>query len=349
MKHRIVIPAGIGIMLLGPVLPLIAMGLANSAAFADADTPVPSSQSSIGTVTPMEFCLVGDLDNPPDKITKSGSVGYPYEIGRYEVTNGQYCEFLNAVATDTDPHRLFNVNMEQGFLGGIRRLKKGEQYCYEPIDGYANLPVNYVTWYDSARFCNWLHYGKPATGKQELGTTEGDEQQGAYDTRDFDSNPRGKQKVQKHNPGAKYWIPTLDEWNKAAYYDPAKDGKGGYWLYPTRSDNKPSAVPPGDAVNSANFYDRKWAAPDPFLTPVGGYRKAASYYGTFDQAGNVWEWMETLRPSTSGHRWIRGGACTSYANTLIRTDTDSEFGDHRLYCFGLRVCRRPVSPLASSP
>lgn len=297
-------------------------------------------RSPLESVTPMEFGLVGNPDNPPDAVTNSGSVGYLYEIGKYEVTNAQYCEFLNAVATNKDPHHLYNSNMEQGFLGGICRIAKGEQYRYEPLDGYANLPVNYISWYDAARFCNWLHYGKPATGKEDMGSTEGDEQHGAYDTQGFDLDPRGKQKVQHHNRDAKYWIPTLDEWNKAAYYDPTKDGQGGYWLYPTRSDSKPAAVPPGDTVNSANYYDRKWAAKDPFLTPVGSYRKSASYYGTFDQAGNVWEWLETTR-GPLGHRWVRGGACTSYANTLIRTDTDSEYGDHRLYCFGLRVCRRP--------
>jgi formylglycine-generating enzyme len=348
MKFRITIRVPIGVICLALIVCLAATADPTSLSSAIGATPTPPAKSSEKAITPMEFCLVGDVSNPPDKTTKSGSVGYRYEIGKYEVTNAHYCQFLNAVASTSDPYGLFSVNMERGFLGGIRRVAKEGRSFYEPLDGYANLPVNYVSWYNAARFCNWLHYTKGRSGKPESGTTEGDGERGAYDTRDFDRNPRGKQRVQKRNLGARYWIPSLDEWNKAAFYDPTKDGAGGYWLYPTRSDAKPAAVPPGDAINSANYYDRKWAAPDPFLTPAGGYRKSASYYGTFDQAGNVWEWTETVKPE-SNHRRVRGGACTSYANTLVRTNTDSEYGDHRLYCFGFRVCRDPGSIVTQSP
>ena len=31
-----------------------------------------------------------------------------------------------------------------------------------------------------------------------------------------------------------------------------------------------------------------------YLTDVGAYSSSASPYGTFDQAGNVWEWNEAL-------------------------------------------------------
>lgn len=37
-----------------------------------------------------------------------GSVSYAYNIGKYEVTAGQYCEFLNAIAA-TDTYKLYNV------------------------------------------------------------------------------------------------------------------------------------------------------------------------------------------------------------------------------------------------
>jgi len=36
-----------------------------------------------------------------------GSVNYDYYIGKYEVTNNQYIQFLNAVAA-TDTHGLYN-------------------------------------------------------------------------------------------------------------------------------------------------------------------------------------------------------------------------------------------------
>lgn len=293
-------------------------------------------------ITPIEFVKVGDPNNPSDKVTQTGQVNYVFEIGKYEVTNAHYCEFLNAVAVKADPHGLYNINMDRGLFGGIKKLRTNEGYRYEPIYGYENLPVVYVSWYDAARFCNWLHYGKPITGRCAMGTTEGNDRSGSYDTRDFDIAPRGIQRVKAHNRDAKYWIPTIDEWNKAAFYDPTKNGRGEYWLYATCSDEKPVAVPPGDTPNSANYYGFKWAAPPPYMTPVGGYKKSASYYGTYDQNGNVFEWIETLR--TNGkQRWIRGGALTQHSSSMIRTNRDCEFGDHELYLFGFRVCRRAVN------
>jgi formylglycine-generating enzyme len=41
------------------------------------------------------------------------------------------------------------------------------------------------------------------------------------------------------NADAKFWIPTENEWYKAAYHK--NDGvTGNYWDYPTRSDSVPS-------------------------------------------------------------------------------------------------------------
>ena len=44
-----------------------------------------------------------------------GSVGYNYNIGKYEVTAGQYTEFLNAVAR-TDTYGLYNTQHVERFL-----------------------------------------------------------------------------------------------------------------------------------------------------------------------------------------------------------------------------------------
>ena len=39
-----------------------------------------------------------------------GSVAYTYQMGKYDVTVGQYCQFLNAVAK-TDTYGLYNGSM----------------------------------------------------------------------------------------------------------------------------------------------------------------------------------------------------------------------------------------------
>ncbi|BAY65886.1 hypothetical protein NIES22_59970 [Calothrix brevissima NIES-22] len=282
----------------------------------------------------MEFVIVDNPGNPIDIITNSGKVDYIFQMGKHQITNAQYAEFLNAVAVYSDPYNLYNVNMERGLFGGIQRTKKDSCYVYKPLEGYDDLPVVYVSWFDAARFCNWLHFGKPQLGESVLGTTESNSEIGAYNTSLF-SDGRDIQKVKEHNAEARYWIPTLDEWNKAAYFDPSKNGSGGYWLYPTRSDQKPQGIaPPGDQF-SANYYDFKWAAPDPYLTPVGSYKYATSYYGTYDQGGNVWEWVETLR--SNYHRWVRGGGATTFDHALSRLNVDFEYSDHKLYIFGFRV------------
>lgn len=285
----------------------------------------------------MKFVFIDNPGNIADLITNSGKVDYYFEIAKYQVTNAQYAEFLNAVSVHSDPHNLYNINMEKGLFGGIKRSKKDSGYLYEPLEGYFDIPVVYVSWFDAARFCNWLHFGKPRKGGSVLGTTEGNSEIGAYDTSLF-SDKRGIRRVKTHNPEAKYWIPTLNEWNKAAYFDPSKNGEGGYWMYPTRSNTKPrSSAPPSDE-NSANYYDFKWAASEPYLTPVGSYKYATSYYGTYDQGGNVWEWVETLRGK---HRWVRGGGATTFDHSLSRLNVDSEHGDHKLYIFGFRVAKKP--------
>src|SRR5262249_30692306 len=137
-----------------------------------------------------------------------GAVSYRYNIGTYEVTNAQYAEFLNAVAT-SDPNELYRTGMgtvSDGSFGGITRSGSDGSYTYRPIAGRENMPVNYVTFYSAVRFANWMNNGQP-TGAQSSGTTEG----GAYAMADGLGVTR--------NVAASIFLPNEDEWYKAAYYD----------------------------------------------------------------------------------------------------------------------------------
>ena len=49
-----------------------------------------------------------------------GAVSYAYRIGKFEVTNNQYTEFLNAVAA-TDTHGLYSSLMGSEAGGGGRK------------------------------------------------------------------------------------------------------------------------------------------------------------------------------------------------------------------------------------
>jgi formylglycine-generating enzyme required for sulfatase activity len=270
---------------------------------------------------------VGDPGNAKDPKTSCGSVARAYRIGKYEVTNAQYAEFLNAVDPNgTNPNNVYNGKMGSDARGGISFDAGGAVGSkYSTRANMADKPVNFLSWYDALRLANWLHNGQPTDGS---GTEDG-----AYDM------SRGADVVRKE--GAKYWLPSEDEWYKAAYYR-GGGSAAGYWTYPTGSHilnyrrSFVQAVDTGDVGNLGDgrdgpdrFYpgntpvpygkhvnwglhadwdsDGDGTAEDGNVTTVGT-NGDPSPYGTFDQGGNVYEWNETFRTGTSGARCLRGGA-----------------------------------------
>ncbi|MCX6872206.1 MAG: SUMF1/EgtB/PvdO family nonheme iron enzyme [Verrucomicrobia bacterium] len=244
----------------------------------------------------IDFVTVGNPGNWADG-SGYGSVGYAYRISKNETTISQYAEFLNAVAK-SDPYGLYNPSMGNvTIIAGITRSGDSGSYTYAVVAGSGNKPITYVSWFDAARFCNWLHNGQ-GTGSTETGA--------------YTLNGTGSEIILK-NAAAQVWIPSEDEWYKAAYYDPYKmayyGGGGGYFLYPTHSDNLTSNTI-GD-FTAANYWAGRYVGyPGMALTDVGAYgANSASYYGTNDQGGNVWEWNDAVISGSS--RGMRGG---SWAN-----------------------------------
>lgn len=115
------------------------------------------------------FVDVGDTNNTQD-VYGFGSISYTYKISQYIVTNLEYTEFLNSVAK-TDTYNLYNPAMGSDIRGGIIRGGSEGSYIYETKINMANKPVNYVNWFDCARYCNWLT-NKKRSGPQNLNTTE---------------------------------------------------------------------------------------------------------------------------------------------------------------------------------
>lgn len=156
-----------------------------------------------------EWEVVGNPGNAADT-TGFGSVGNEYRIAKHEVTNDEYALFLNAVAT-TDTNGLFNTNMESDSRGGITQNGASPNFTYAVKVNMGNKPVIRVSFFNAMRFVNWLHNGQP-TGHQDAGTTE----DGVYALSDGDSATRAA--------NAQYFIPSENEWYKAAYYHPVADG-----------------------------------------------------------------------------------------------------------------------------
>src|SRR6185295_10609368 len=76
-----------------------------------------------------------------------------------EVTNDQYAEFLNAKAK-SDPLALYDTNMDSNVRGGITRSGVNGSFTYTTKANMCHKPVNFVSWYDSIRFANWLNNGQ---------------------------------------------------------------------------------------------------------------------------------------------------------------------------------------------
>jgi formylglycine-generating enzyme required for sulfatase activity len=206
-----------------------------------------------------------------------GAVAYTYNIGKYEVTAGQYTAFLNAVAA-TDTYGLYNANMWSNGLGcKIQQTGSTGTYTYSVASDYANRPVNYVSFWDSTRFANWLHNGQGS----------GDTETGAYTlTADGITN-----NTITRNAGWKWAVTSEDEWYKAAYYNPAT---GTYFDYPTSSNT--DMVPGRDMAdtsgNNANYLNTANYPIDSgkyYTTVAGEFQNSDSPYGTFDQGGNISE------------------------------------------------------------
>ena len=257
--------------------------------------------------------------NAADPATGYGAVNNAFSMGKYKVTITQYVAFLNAVAT-VPPNPVIKglYKVEMGDVGEdpgvlIERIGAGTvgdpyQYtvAFSPSWGKSSgdRPIPWVTWFDAARFANWMHNGALIGVSTETG---------AYTLVNYQD-----QGAVARNQDARFFIPSENEWYKAAYYDPTKVGINQYWNYPAKSDKPPridlaTNNPLAPAANFQNVYLKNVAG---VLTPVGAYcsnspaYNSASYYGTCDQGGLLWEWTEAAYPNplTGHNRIVRGGS-----------------------------------------
>jgi formylglycine-generating enzyme required for sulfatase activity len=265
-----------------------------------------------GTVN-IDLVPVGDAMNIADSRTGYGAVAYPYSIGKYDVTMGQYAAFLNAVATSGDPYGLYSASMATATpTYGITQTSTSAGFVYAAKGNSANVPVTYVNWGSAARFVNWLANNEP-TGPEGPGTTE----TGTYALNG--STGSAALMAVTRNSTATWVLPTVDEWYKAAYY--AGDGtNAGYWNYATQSNDVPSNVLSATGTNNGNF--SVVITPPPFilssdptnlLTPVGAFAASPSAYGTYDETGDVWQWNETADVAARG---VRGGSYSGGSGQL---------------------------------
>jgi len=207
--------------------------------------------SSGNPLSLQHFVNVGDINNSPLVLTGDyagsyGSVNYEYLINQIHVTNDDYVVFLNAVdsngtkiqqsetfnasgqSTANNQNVLYHFYMSSDQRGGID-FNSGEVVGrkYKSKSNMGNKPVNFITWYMAASYCNWLH--NKVSDPDTITTNTG-----AYDL-SLDDNLI----VRSNN--SHYSLPSDNEWFKAAYYK-GGSSDAGYWTYATRSDTTPSCI-----------------------------------------------------------------------------------------------------------
>ena len=281
-------------------------------------SPAVPSISTVSVVAAecMQSCIVNAISVLPNvsinDIAKTDHLDTaPFIIGKTEVTNEEYCVFLNAVAKKSDIRGLYNSAMGTSPNGGIFRSGKVGAYSYAVKSGMSNYPVVYVSWFDAARYVNWLSNGSP-TGLQDKTTTE----DGAYALNGATSgvsivrnaiNPNTKNQPTKS-------LLNESEWFTSAYLKPSKLTAVSFWNYPTQSDTAPdiTLANPNNLANYGNIFTGP--------TEVGFFSESLGTFGTLDQGGNVREWTESA--DSGKYRVIRGGSWADSANSMLASESD---------------------------
>jgi len=253
-----------------------------------------------GNMFDIDFVTIGNPGNAADPedgsqkagIQNFGAVANTFRMGKFEISE-QMIDKANA----------------EGGLGITKDTRGPDQ------------PATDISWFEAARFVNWLNTDSNSTPAYKFvgGIFQ------LWDPGDTGYDPNNRYR----NTQAQYFLPSADEWYKAAYFDPNKAGGAGYYNYPMGSDTAPTAVASGTAANTAVF-DLTLAAGPADIMLAGGL----SPYGTMGQGGNVWEMEETDVDLINGPaggagfpRGLRGGRWSEDINELsssIRRSVSSE-------------------------
>jgi len=166
----------------------------------------------------IDFVTIGNPGNADDTTgdpNPAGKVDYTYRMGKFEISEDMI----------DNANALGSLGIVKDTLG-------------------PNKPATEVNWLEAAQFVNWLNTSSGSTAAYKFGGlgnfqlwTPGD---AGYDLTNL-----------YRNSLATYFLPSMDEWYKAAFYDPS----GVYFDYATGSNTEPTAVASGTTAGTAVWAD----------------------------------------------------------------------------------------------
>ncbi|MFM8292104.1 MAG: SUMF1/EgtB/PvdO family nonheme iron enzyme, partial [Planctomycetia bacterium] len=249
-----------------------------------------------------------------------------------------YAEFLNAVDPNgTNPRGVYSLSMGgTSALGGINfssgastgakySVKAGAPSGAPAGTSYGQMPVNFVTWFSAARFVNWLNNGQPsgtsAAASMEIGA--------------YTLNSATSGNIVARNANAQVFLPSVNEWYKAAYYS---GSNSTYTLYATNSNAVPTASVTNVTLTNAANYNSVMTSP----RNVGSFVNTTSAYGLFDMLGNVTEMTDNTDLAASTSVRGMGGPWTGLASGWNSKSTAVNFlGSSPAQNLGFRVAAVP--------
>ena len=273
----------------------------------------------------VEFVTIGQPGNLPDLTGNPrpvGQVDYVYDIAKHEISRAMV-DAANAVGSleiSLDPMRIVN--------GGPR----------------SDMPATGISWNEAARFVNWLNVSKgyPEAYKFLAQPGEPGYHVNANQTLWQPTDLGFDDENWFRNSGARYVLPSVDEWYKAAYYNPdAGPGDHLYFNFPTGSNDPPTPVAFGTDPDTAVYRQRPVQGPAD-ITQAGGL----SAFGAMAMGGNVWEWEETeldlVNDTPYSIRGVRGGRWVNAPGDIWGfSRDDDDFPNFEMLSQGFRVGRLP--------
>ncbi len=262
----------------------------------------------------------GDLGSWPagSNYTFTGVDRSAYRMGTFEITNDQWTKFTNSLGVPVTGDPSYAYNNDPYWTG-------------------TNVPTNNVSWYEAAQFVNWLNTSKGYQAAYKFTGTQG---QGDYALDTWSpAEAYGGTNLYRHKD-AMYYMPTEDEWVKAAYWNGTS-----LQTYATKPGD---TLHQGDGVSGTgwNYYDNGYAT-DPY-GPWDVGSGSEELNGTYDMMGNVWEWMESPYYSggygTGSDRGLRGGSFVDFVGNLASSYRNSNNPNTEIHAFGFRVASEVPEP-----